>query len=106
MPWIKFQNMEEYVKMTMNTKYLSFSIQLTNLMVKNIRWTVISYSALWGIPCCYGLQRLFMLPETCSLDSILSQFSPIHTATIFPPSFRMAAVMEQLLLTMPASNKI
>jgi hypothetical protein len=36
MPWIKFQNMEEYVKMTLNTKYLSFSIQLTNFMVKNI----------------------------------------------------------------------
>jgi len=28
-------------------------------MVKNIPWTVISYSALQGIPCCYWLQRLF-----------------------------------------------
>jgi len=61
MPWIRFQNMEEYVKMTSNAKYWSFSIQLTNLMVKNYRWTVISYSALRGIPCCYGLQRLFMV---------------------------------------------
>jgi hypothetical protein len=36
MPWIKSQTMEDYVTMTLNTKYLSFSIQLTNFMVKNI----------------------------------------------------------------------